>query len=212
MPGRLPDRGYESIAGGGCAGSPPSPRGARTVSSRTHARAASAGAPDRRSAWSNRSSGHLANSGLAACILSEIGSLRQPLVPARRKASGGAGGAVEGWLRRAGEIAVHTVVEDGLGVEAAFMAQPLEPAHANRDMADLVSVDPLENGGAAVIARAFQASNHLGGHAEPARFEYQRHHRQPRQQIVRGDRSRLPQPVMRRQIAVGGAEPREAFG
>ena len=41
---------------------------------------------------------------------------------------------------------------------------------------------------------------------EPARLQHHRHDRQPGQRIVRGRRRRFPQPVMRRQRAIAGAE------
>src|SRR5216684_3775331 len=56
---------------------------------------------------------------------------------------GGEGGlvacfAIEGRLQRALEIAPDAVVEGGFGIETALMAEPVEPAHADRDMTDLV--------------------------------------------------------------------------
>src|SRR4051794_7624633 len=134
------------------------------------------------------------------------------LVITGREAGGVSGDAVEGRLQRAGEMAAHQVVERGFGIEPAFMAQPFEPARADRDMADLVLVNPLENGGAVGIAGAFEAADHLRGDVEAARFQRQWHDREPRQQILGGRRGRFPQPVMRRQIAISPAERGQAIG
>ena len=60
------------------------------------------------------------------------------------------------------------------------------------------------------IAGAFEPRDHLGRDVETARLEHERHHRQPRQQVVRRCRRRFPQPVMGRQIAIDRTERREA--
>src|SRR6266851_9371430 len=69
--------------------------------------------------------------------------------------------AVEGRLQRAAEIAPDAVVEGGFGIEAALMAEPVEPAQPDRDMADLIAIDPGEDGGARAVAGAFETQDHL---------------------------------------------------
>src|SRR5260370_40354274 len=70
----------------------------------------------------------------------------QRLVIGGGEAGGIARDAVERRLQRAGEMASHAVVEGGLGVDAAGLAEPVEPAHTRRDMTDLVAIDTGENG------------------------------------------------------------------
>src|SRR5260370_3012648 len=98
------------------------------------------------------------------------------------------------------------------GGEPAARAEEVEPAHSRRDMTDLIGVDAAQHGGALAIAEALEPRDHGRGDVEAARFEDERHDGEPGQQIVSGRRGGLPQPVMRRQIAVGRAERGEASG
>src|SRR5712691_12268312 len=111
--------------------------------------------------------------------------------------------AVEGWLQHAAEIASDAVMKGGFGIEAALMAEPVEPAQADRDMTDLVAIDSGEDCGARAIAGAFETQHHLRRHIEPAGFENERHDREAGDQIVRGGRRGFPETIMRRQRAIG---------
>ena len=79
-------------------------------------------------------------------------------------------------------------------------------------MADLVVVDHLQDGGARRVAEAVEPRDHRRCHVEAARLEHQRNHGEPRQRVVRCRLRCLPQPVMRREIAIGGTEFGEAGG
>src|SRR5947207_1899748 len=140
------------------------------------------------------------------------GGARERFVILRRQPGAVPRRAIERRFQRPFEIAPHTLMECGFRVEAALAAQALKPARANRHMADLVFVDAAENAGAPRIAGAFEATDHLGRHIEPARFEHERHHREARQKIIRRRRGGFPQPVMRRQLAISGAERRKPIG
>ena len=53
---------------------------------------------------------------------------------------------------------------------------------------------------------AAQARDHGRRHIEPARLQQHRHHGEAGERVMRGRHRRLPQPVMRRKVAVTGAE------
>src|SRR5215813_7036214 len=96
-------------------------------------------------------------------------------------------------------------------VEPALAAEPGEPALARGDMADLVGIDAAEDGRARRIAEKVHAVDHGRRDVEPARFEDERHDGEPCQKIARRLLRRLPQTVMRGEIAIGGAELAEAL-
>src|SRR5689334_24052409 len=82
---------------------------------------------------------------------------------------------VEGRFQRAFEMTSHAVLPSLLGVEAGGFGEMLEPAHAGGDMADLVAVDAIEDGGALLVAGAAEVGDGGGGHVEAARLQHQRH-------------------------------------
>src|SRR6266498_2357989 len=100
------------------------------------------------------------------------------LVVTGGKTGGGARFDIERRLQRPAEMAPHTIVKRGCGIEAALTAQPFEPAHADRDMADLVLVDAPQHRRARRVIGAFEAQDHLRRHIEPARLQHQRHDRE----------------------------------
>src|SRR5579884_2023145 len=141
------------------------------------------------------------------------------LIIACRETGGGARLMVEGRLQPARETAAHQIVKCLDRGEAAGAAERFEPAPADRDMADLVTMQARKERRARRIAGAREAVRHVRRHVEAARFEDERHDGEARQRIVGGRRGRFPQPVMRRKVAVAGAqfpEPprqqREMFG
>src|SRR5690606_31397455 len=91
-------------------------------------------------------------------------------------------------------------------VEPAPLRLPAEPAHPGRDMADLFLVDAPERGGALLIAEALHARDHVGRDVEAARLEDERDDGEPGEEVVARLDRRLPEPVMRRKVAIGGAE------
>ena len=114
---------------------------------------------------------------------------------------------VEGRLQRAVEMAPDRVLERCGGVEAAPLAQALEPARADRDMADLVRVEPVAGSPRSPRRRRVPAGAIIAGVTSSPRASStsgttaSRASRSPR-----GRARRLPQPVMRRQVAVCAAE------
>ena len=83
-------------------------------------------------------------------------------------------------------------------------AKPLEPAHAGRNVTDLIVVDASQEGSAVLVSRTLEPGCHLGRHVETPCFQHQGHDGEPGEQIADGSRRRLPQPVMGRQVAVAG--------
>ncbi len=91
-------------------------------------------------------------------------------------------------------------------------AYEFEPTHADGNMTNLVGIDPAQHGGALAITDTIEPCDHCRRNVETASFQDQRHDGEPRQQVMRGRLGGLPKPVMRRQIAIGGAEGGEALG
>ena len=80
------------------------------------------------------------------------------LVIVRPKAGGGAGRVVEWRLQLALEAAADAVVKDFLRHQAARLAEMVEPAQADSDVADFVMVDAVQDRGGRGVARAFEAT------------------------------------------------------
>ena len=98
------------------------------------------------------------------------------------------------------------------GSVPAEFAQLPEPAIADFHMADLVAVDGVDDIRAGRVAGGAQPRDRCGRDVETAGLQNLRNDRQPRRQIVGGIHRRLPQPVVRRQVAIGRAEFRQPVG
>src|SRR5580692_9364325 len=63
-------------------------------------------------------------------------------------------------LQPTAEMPAHQILEGRPGLEPALASEPVEPALARGDMADLLAIDHLEGGGARLIAMAAQGGDH----------------------------------------------------
>ncbi len=88
----------------------------------------------------------------------------------------------------------------------------VEPALADRDVADLVLEHDLQDVGGRVVTDGAQLRDHRRRHVEAARFQHQRDHGVAGQRIIHRLGRRLPQPVMGRQRAVARAERLQPVG
>ncbi|SPA24237.1 hypothetical protein CBM2637_A120197 [Cupriavidus taiwanensis] len=100
----------------------------------------------------------------------------------------------------------------GYGIQSALRAQPAVPMVADGDVADLVAQDDVDDGRGGMVAGAGQPRAHRRRRVEPARLERARHQRHARQYVAGGLVGHLPQAVVGREIAVGGAERGEMVG
>ena len=87
----------------------------------------------------------------------------------------------------------------------------LEPAVADRHMADLVGQDDIQYCRALGIADVVQFVADHGRGIQPARLQRARHQRQPRQQVATGALSHVPQAVVRGEIAIDMAQAGQAL-
>ena len=110
--------------------------------------------------------------------------------------------------------ALVTIIVDEAGrnaefrdrIEAAQRAQVAIPVVADRDVADFVAQDQVEDRGAGHISGRLKLGTDRRRSVEAACLQYHRDDRQPRGDIMPRLGGRLPQPVMRRQRAVITAE------
>ncbi len=122
--------------------------------------------------------------------------------PAARRASTIERSARAGRCMARGELRVRLD-----RIEATRVAEPAEPAVADRDVADLVVQDAVDDRGAGRVAGAEQLRLDRRRGVEPARLERARHQRDARQHVAARAFGHLPQRRMRREVAVREAEP-----
>jgi hypothetical protein len=82
------------------------------------------------------------------------------------------------------EVPADPVVENLLGNEALGLAEGVEPVPADGDMADLLFIDELKDGGTPGVAGALEPSRHRRCHIKPTSFQHQRDHRETGKEIA----------------------------
>ena len=110
--------------------------------------------------------------------------------------------SLKGGFWRAPEIGPHQKPEGFRRILALAGTEEAEPFGADRHMLLLVLVDHVENRGAVLVARLAHLCPQGGRHIEASGFQNERHHGEPRGQIIAGVVGCLPQSVMGGDVAV----------
>jgi hypothetical protein len=113
---------------------------------------------------------------------------------------------VERRLQPPFEVATHALAIYVRGNEPMRAAESLEPPHPGGDMADLVTINMAQYGGAFAVPDELKLGHYFRRDIEPACFEHERDNGEPGEEIFRGRLGRFPEAVMSRKVPILGRE------